>query len=53
MNTFRVLLVDDFKGSVFTFAVRYQAKGLFDTERQAREEFPSADIIKIEMEQTK
>ena len=53
MNTFKVLFVDDFKGSVFTFSAKYQAKGLFDTEHQAREEFPEADIIKIEMERTK
>lgn len=53
MNTFKVLFVDDFKGAVFTFSVKYRAKGLFDTERQAREEFPDADIIKIEMEEVK
>lgn len=48
MNKYRVEFVDDVQGKIFTFAVHYEAKGLFHTERQAREEFPSADILKIE-----
>jgi hypothetical protein len=49
MNKYRVKFVDDVQGKVFTFAVYYEAKGLFHTERQANEEFPTADILNIEL----
>lgn len=47
LNNYRVLLVDEVNGKVFTFAVHVEAVGLFATERTVMEEFPEADIIQI------
>lgn len=48
MNEYRTVLEDNVSGLKFNFAVYYKAKGLLHTERQIREEFPIAKIIKIE-----
>lgn len=48
MNNYRVLMCDDVNGQVFSFAINVYCVGLFGAERVARDEFPSADIIKID-----
>lgn len=48
MNDYRVLMCDDVNGQVFSFAINVHCAGLFGAEDLARDEFPSADVIKIE-----
>lgn len=47
MNDYKVLMVDDYEGKVFTFSIDVEARGLFTAEYLARSEFPKADVIKI------
>jgi len=48
MQKYRVALKEEFKGQELTFAIFLEAKGLFEAERNALEEFPNASVIKIE-----
>lgn len=44
----RVLLVDDHRGSVFTFAVYITYQHEFEVYDRVEAEFPTANIIKVE-----
>lgn len=48
MNDYRVLMCDDMNGEVFSFALTVHCAGPFGAEDLARDEFPSADVIKVE-----
>lgn len=49
MNKYRVKMVDDFQGRIFSFAIYVYSAGLFGAEDLAKDEFPTADVVKIDL----